>query len=394
MNILIIGNGFDLAHGLPTKYWDFLMFAKCVKEASDWGSIRNVSEFSELNPKLRNIVYDMNFFWSAYSGGEEKEQSKNNLNKFKKIVNGNIWLKYFLNQLDKEDENKGWIDFEYEISQVIQSLDLLKSETEERNKKGVNVATRNNVLKNRAESFLKEMGNEEVKDFCGTYAKEVIKHINNELNELIRALEIYLIEIIGKIDVKCQLNDIIGIGQIDKILSFNYTNTYEKYYDNNFQEDKYDYIHGRIRRSNDSPNNMVLGIDEYLNDDKKDKEVDFIQFKKYFQRIYKKTGCEYKKWVEEIKSRNEKVDKKESWLREELEGLETNLYIFGHSLDITDKDILKELIMLPRTTTTIYYYDNDAYKQYIVNLVKLIGQDRLTDWVHGSNPRIKFVRQQ
>ena len=50
--------------------------------------------------------------------------------------------------------------------------------------------------------------------------------------------------------------------------------------------------------------------------------------------------------------------------------------------------------MLPRTTTTIYYYDNDAYKQYIVNLVKLIGQDRLTDWVHGSNPRIKFVRQQ
>ena len=26
MNILIIGNGFDLAHGLPTKYADFLKF--------------------------------------------------------------------------------------------------------------------------------------------------------------------------------------------------------------------------------------------------------------------------------------------------------------------------------------------------------------------------------
>ena len=24
MNILVIGNGFDLAHGLPTKYTDFL----------------------------------------------------------------------------------------------------------------------------------------------------------------------------------------------------------------------------------------------------------------------------------------------------------------------------------------------------------------------------------
>jgi len=26
MNILVIGNGFDLAHGLPTKYKDFLEF--------------------------------------------------------------------------------------------------------------------------------------------------------------------------------------------------------------------------------------------------------------------------------------------------------------------------------------------------------------------------------
>lgn len=31
MNILIIGNGFDLAHGLPTKYGDFLDFCKKLK---------------------------------------------------------------------------------------------------------------------------------------------------------------------------------------------------------------------------------------------------------------------------------------------------------------------------------------------------------------------------
>ena len=28
MKILIIGNGFDLAHGLPTRYLDFLEFAQ------------------------------------------------------------------------------------------------------------------------------------------------------------------------------------------------------------------------------------------------------------------------------------------------------------------------------------------------------------------------------
>lgn len=33
MNLLIIGNGFDLAHGLPTYYTDFLKF---VNEANDY----------------------------------------------------------------------------------------------------------------------------------------------------------------------------------------------------------------------------------------------------------------------------------------------------------------------------------------------------------------------
>ena len=45
---------------------------------------------------------------------------------------------------------------------------------------------------------------------------------------------------------------------------------------------------------------MVLGIDEYLNKKSKDKEIDFIALKKYYQRIYKETGSEYKNWVDEI----------------------------------------------------------------------------------------------
>ena len=31
MNVLIIGNGFDLARGLPTGYNDYLDFSKMVK---------------------------------------------------------------------------------------------------------------------------------------------------------------------------------------------------------------------------------------------------------------------------------------------------------------------------------------------------------------------------
>ena len=31
MNLFIIGNGFDLAHGLPTKYWEFMEFVLAFK---------------------------------------------------------------------------------------------------------------------------------------------------------------------------------------------------------------------------------------------------------------------------------------------------------------------------------------------------------------------------
>ncbi|MFR2167307.1 MAG: AbiH family protein [Coprococcus sp.] len=31
MNILVLGNGFDLAHGLPTSYKDFLTFCKKLR---------------------------------------------------------------------------------------------------------------------------------------------------------------------------------------------------------------------------------------------------------------------------------------------------------------------------------------------------------------------------
>ncbi|MDE5907952.1 MAG: bacteriophage abortive infection AbiH family protein [Lachnospiraceae bacterium] len=33
MNILMIGNGFDLAHGLPTQYRDFLHLGQKVANA-------------------------------------------------------------------------------------------------------------------------------------------------------------------------------------------------------------------------------------------------------------------------------------------------------------------------------------------------------------------------
>lgn len=115
MNILVIGNGFDLTHGLPTKYTDFLEFVKVIKQIIkisqeqdmndiDWGDINiHIKELIKINlGNVRNNLYSQSEIWND-------------------LVGDNIWIEYFQQNSMYQKEN--WIDFEGEISKIIQSLD-------------------------------------------------------------------------------------------------------------------------------------------------------------------------------------------------------------------------------------------------------------------------------
>lgn len=77
---------------------------------------------------------------------------------------------------------------------------------------------------------------------------------------------------------------------LDKILSFNYTCAYQRIYgEHPFLE--FDYVHGKADLRNDiQSTNMVLGIDEYLEGDARDKDLEFIEFKKFFKEYIRKQG--------------------------------------------------------------------------------------------------------
>ena len=70
-----------------------------------------------------------------------------------------------------------------------------------------------------------------------------------------------------------------------------------------------------------------------------------------------------------------------------------NVYIFGHSLDVTDGDILRNLILHENVHTTIFYHNKDVMGQQIANLVKVIGQDELIKRTGGSTKTIVFKLQ-
>ena len=122
---------------------------------------------------------------------------------------------------------------------------------------------------------------------------------------------------------------------------------------------------------------MVLGIDEYLKENQRSQNIDFIKFQKYFQRIQKRTGSNYQDWLKAI-NENE---------------TSTNLYIFGHSLDVTDKDIIQELILNKNITTTIFYFDQQAYEKLISNLIRIIGKKELIKKAYKNSPSIIFKQQ-
>ena len=382
MNILVLGNGFDLAHGLPTKYKDFLDLVE------RFNSIMNNPHILK-NGGLENTAKSIYVYLDRLIFREYELRME-----FQKLIEGNFWIDYFLQCPMYQREN--WIDFESEISNVIQSID---DDMKNSNAKLTDsVSTVSNTLlekffHNRLPAALLDFGQ---RIEVITY-REIRDILYRDLNKLIRAFEIYLDDYVDKIEPTNSLEKIEKL-EIDHVLSFNYSHTYQKYYGKS-KNIQYDYIHGEAVGNNTvENNNMVLGIDEYLIAEKKNQETDFIAFKKFYQRIYKATGSEYKNWIDEIRSSryaNEVV------LREQFPkqipydkfNSKHNVYIFGHSLDVTDKDILRDLILNDNVYTTIYYYNKDVMGQQITNLVKVIGQEELLRRTGGSTKTIEFKMQ-
>lgn len=359
MNILVVGNGFDLSHGLPTEYRDFLRFTDVflayLKNGGSHLSHEKSIPFAEYFDKL--------FFTSRAPGIIEELEY---------LIYSNVWIKYF-----KETQlEKGWIDFEKEISRIIQALDEVRSSIHRQNQLKISPSNMDLHHANLLRPFLvKEMPlvNLAAVDYYG-------ERLLNDLDKLTRCLEIYLGDYVNTLPVTQILPDIAALS-IDGLLSFNYTNTYQRIY-SQYSSKKicYDFIHGKadIHHTQESCP-LVLGIDEYLSEGIRDTDNHFIQFKKFYQRIYKMTGNESAKWLEQAEN-----NRCNPW----------NLYIWGHSLDITDKDILKKLMTAKGTQITIFYRNRKSLGRLIANLVKIIGEDELIRRSGGAHQRILFQQEQ
>lgn len=317
-NFLVIGNGFDLYHGLKTKYYNFVQYAKELAEGTQMG----LSEDTQ-------------------------------------IAKTNFFLKYFYKVCEVNDN---WIDCEREIENVILTLQKLLNiqrnagKTKfKSNELGLTSAQKLVVDSGCLDRFFRkepqyvDIKVEFISDnvFKEDYFFEIIK---NELESLILLLSRYLANEELNLDITKQYNQIKLINP-NCIINFNYTNIYEKIYG---KTDDIIYVHGNLEKQN----SMVLGVPD------NDKiSLDFIYFKKYFQRIQKR--CRRLKTLKFIKHMG-------------IASVLPTTYFLGLSMGRTDEDLIK-FIIEKSSRVIIFYYDQIDYEKKIINLIDIYGREKIEE---------------
>lgn len=423
--IVIIGNGFDLRHFLPTSYNHLISILSEIEKLSDDKSIITFSDlfegtFKEKNGWFYNQIHELyqteNFVYDI----EAIFSIKNRLKK-------NSWFQYF----KSVDENKieTWIDFETEIERILISvLEYFESFNKNEFKKPryggsngkvvffVPIALEKEHFKSKLQiSLLKSFGLFQEDGHNLNVIEKFILNIGNEiqyykerdffnflyssLEEFIGIFNDYIAYIINlfysnlreeKKEDFILRNGKVLFENVNQFFSFNYTSTYEKFYksditiDNEFlvqigaklkrRENYYQFVHGNaVSNWNDDSANyinnlnkmkIVLGVDDIHDSLKKHK---LFQFTKYFQKLHKQTDYLF---LRDFHPTNG-VKYGDKYI----------FYFWGHSLDYSDRQYIREIFDLVDNSQgskiKIFYHSISAKGDQLKNLLGIIEKEKI-----------------
>ncbi len=357
--ILIIGNGFDLAHDMPTSYNDFANYYIEV--------ITNklISCFNNNNFNPNKFFFDDKFsqYFDYEISGMAYRLGQHGLGDIPneiKNISAKLYKIYLDNNFTFQDVQKPVIK-------------LFKSE-----KKAIKY-----IIKNK---FLGKLYNNEYKnwfDIEQSYFFELeyllkknnlnqVKQLNNELEQIKKYLKKYLTNIKPK--YSNNIENFFGTYFLRKmniyVINFNYTNTFDSY-TNSFRynlEQGYftnidtNHIHGTLKEDiifgyGDDTNNKYQEIknkdeDEYL---KNFKTTSYLMNNRYFDILSK---------------------------LEDFKDYET--YVIGHSLGRTDKTLLKEIFDNEKCLNIHLFKRNDieedeskkSYTSLINNISRILDNEK------------------
>lgn len=398
MNILIVGNGFDLSHYLPTKYDHFMVAMQAIE---NWEVSKGDMSFDD----LFGALYEKEDYFFGYTKAMYKtDELKISVDQIKELqdkLKDNVWYQYFNHHLSDIDS---WIDFEEQIESVLNAVAKFCQEATQiyklheridaqvfplymKNESNSNFICGENTLKKlkflgiiveREDSFIGSTINEINKDFFRN--KNIGLDIDNsyifrflELNlrNFIDHFNFYLSNFVKNLVLKKQLkNEIIELDSTGEltIYSFNYTNTFQCFYD---QNSIVQYLHGKSGEKN----NIVLGISELKNSYLKSLKI--YGFTKYHQKLFKQTDYLFLNGNDSLRN---KIYPR-GMGRHDL----INICIWGHSLANSDENYVKEIFSYNDDSyclvrIRIFYFNEDNFT-LLNNLLDILGKEKIELWM-------------
>jgi hypothetical protein len=236
-NILIIGNGFDIYHGLPTRYNDFLFLAEYwdtfYAGYSDASVTETKNEMMDIRLDRGKLYADSLIDYVKYKPVFDNA----NIQYLNEHVNTNAWIKYFL---EIKFSGKGWVDFETEIDKVLHAIDLFFDELP--NNVG-GMLHRSQVvtsdIRSIVQKFLPLSQDKFDIGFFGHLNASLVEppklrehrlylldKLRVELDVLNECLRLYLLEFVSKIKCNTYSEQVQALGDV-QLLNFNYTYTYQ-----------------------------------------------------------------------------------------------------------------------------------------------------------------------
>lgn len=363
--LVIVGNGFDLAHGLPTGYCDFIdwYWRKVLDTNHNDGFVyfdlperlifKHDNNFNGIISQLKNIYPNSIFTDSEGCFMNVRENSNGNVSEYKTYI-----FKFknsFFGCLNNKRSIENWVDIENEYYKLLK--ECLKE------KDNVKVKMLNKEFEQVKKLLEQYLHSEISKKYDFKSTNEIQKNLNifnvrNRLNNEDFLLEFpensqeLLEKWISKYNIDNRSWAKQNYGVKNLFLNFNYTPTIDNYIflmntaqRDSFGESDIIQIHGKLNDKS-YPINFGFGDemdDEYKAIEKKD-DNEYLRNIKSFQYLQ---NSNYKRMLNFIDSEPFQV------------------YIMGHSCGLSDRILLNKIFEHTNCRSIkVFYYKNGDWDNY------------------------------
>lgn len=338
--IVLIGNGFNIAHSLRTSYADFIhwywtQIGYCLLRAESNKVSDELCSFTLIPSQYYSIWFQ---FWQQSNlpknnphlprfGDEAVEQIKDH-----KEYCDFQYKSDFFKRINESIETKGWVDIENEYYMSLKDNMGIAGRYERATMEKLNGQL--TFLRNKLIEYLKKETQKDVKLF-----DEIKDNIYRPIAPPELAISaVYHLETLTP---ECIL-----------LLNFNYTNTPERYLQGDAE---INYIHGQL----DNPDGVIFGYGDEMDED--------------YNKLQNLNDNEYLKNIKSIRYLESDNYRKVLQL---IESDQFQVCIMGHSCGNSDRTLLNTLFEHPNCVSIKpYYYINKEGKDNYLDLVMNIRRN-------------------